>query len=469
MDALETKTREELVALVRQQAKHIAALETQGVEYAVRLSTLEAEIDLLRSQAQGKGPGNNLPPFIKPNRQKRRQEERKERKKRAQACVRKREPATEEIPHRVEVCPDCGHKLSGGWEKTRRQVIELPEEPVRVIDHVLMACRCGHCGKTVVAKVGPEAGVLGQHRVGIRLMSYVATLSGEYRVPQAGIQGLLKSTYQVNLSVGEISEILHSVAKAGQDLVAEILEAIRTAPFVHADETGWREDGVNGYLWSFSTPTERYFYRDPSRSGDVPKGILGEEFLGTLLADFYSGYNWFMGRLQRCWTHFGRDLRDLRDKDGQDATVRTWVNQVLNVYHRAKAAVERIWKQPRAQRREARCRFQAELMALAKPYVGAADAPQRVLAERVVNFEDQLFTFVEHPGTPSENNPAERAVRPAVIARKISGGTRSEKGSATKSALLTLFGTWKLRGEDQLQACMEMLRQAALNPRAAPG
>lgn len=462
-------TREQLVRIVRQQAEHVAALEGQVADYAVRLVKLEAELDLLRSQSQGKGPGNGLPPFIKPNRPKRAKGERKERKKRPQAFVRRREPATAEVTHSLEVCPDCGHKLSGGWEKTRRQVIELPEEPVRVTDHVMMACRCGHCGKTHVAKLGPEVGVLGQHRVGIRLMSTVATLSGEYRLPQAGIQQLLKSTYQAGFSVGEISEILHSVAKAGAGLVAEALEAVRTAPYVHADETGWREDGLNGYLWSFSTPNERYFFRSPSRSGEVPKAILGEDFLGILLADFYYGYNWFMGRVQRCWVHFCRDLAALRDSDGQDASVKAWVNKVLDVYRRAKAAVTQVWQQPEAQRREARCRFQAELLALAKPYAHVVEAPQRVLAERIVNFEDQLFTFVQHPGTPSENNPAERAVRPAVIARKISGGTRSEKGSATKSALLTLFGTWKLRGQDQLQACTEMLRQASASARAAPG
>ena len=462
-------TREELERLVVLQADRIGGLEAQVADYTARVASLEADIDLLRSQAQGKGPGNDLPPFIKPNRTQRREAERKERKKRDKAFVRKRDVPTEEVHHFVDTCPDCGHSLSGGWEKSRRQVIELPKEPVRVIDHVLMARRCGHCGKTHVAKVGPEAGVLGQHRVGVGLMATVATLSGEYRLPQASIQGLLKNTYKLSLSVGEISGILHTVAKAGKDVVAEILESVRKAPFVHGDETGWREGGVNGYLWSFSTPTARYFYRDRSRSGKVALELLGEDYLGVLVADFYSGYNRILGRVQRCWVHFGRDLKELRDQDGQSAAVKKWVNQVLAVYHRAKDALENIWQQSETRRRDARCRYQAELLALAKPYAHVVEAPQRVLAERIVDFESQLFTFVEHPGTPSENNPAERAIRPAVIARKISGGTRSEKGSATKSALLTLFGTWKLRGEDPLHACTGLLQRAALNPRAAPG
>ena len=74
-----------------------------------------------------------------------------------------------------------------------------------------------------------------------------------------------------------------------------------------------------------------------------------------------------------------------------------------------------------------------------------------------MQFEAELFTFVEHPEVPSENNAAERSVRPRVIARKISGGTRSPEGSKTMAVLASLFETWRLRGEDALEACRQML------------
>jgi transposase len=440
MDDLAALSQEELIALVQ--------------ELRQRVADLEEENGALRAQLAQGGKGDGHPQFIKPNRPPR--GERGKRKKRAVACVRRRETATEEAIHALEHCPDCGHKLAGGWvQGPPRQVIELPDTPVRIINHVLLARYCGICGKSYLPKLGPAEGVLGQHRFGIRFMGMVALLSAECRMPQETIQGLLQSVYGVHVSVGEISEILHVVAAQGQGLVEGILDEIRKAPFVHGDETGWREDGVSGYLWSFSTPTARYFYRDPSRKGQVAKDALGEDFAGALICDFYSGYSWYAGPIQRCWDHFCRDLKDLKGKHAEDGSATAWVGSVLDVYRRAKEVA--AGHHSEAERRRWRCQLEQEVLALAKPYAKDKAAPQQGLAERIVRFQSELFTFVQHAGLPSGNNAAERAIRPAVVARKVSGGTRSEKGSKTKAALMTLFGTWKLRGQDRLAQCLQML------------
>ena len=102
-----------------------------------------------------------------------------------------------------------------------------------------------------------------------------------------------------------------------------------------------------------------------------------------------------------------------------------------------------------------------ELGRLCKPYLKVKSAPQRVLAERMERFMGELFTFVEYPEAPSENNAAERAIRPAVVARKISGGTRSARGSNTASVLRSLFETWALEGQNTIDACREMITLAA--------
>ena len=97
--------------------------------------------------------------------------------------------------------------------------------------------------------------------------------------------------------------------------------------------------------------------------------------------------------------------------------------------------------------------------AVALPYKDAC-LPQSGLAARMVALESELFTFVEHPEVPSENNAAERAVRRRVIARKISGGSRWPTGSETMAVLASLFEAWRLRGEDALEACRQMLMTA---------
>ena len=467
MDTFEHLSREELVALARLQAQQIA--------------DLQQEVQTLRDMFGGRGVGNALPPFVKPNRKKPEPAQKQNRKKRAQAFVRKREEPTEEIRHVVNNCPSCGRNLEGGWEHSRHQVIDLPAEPVQIIDHVLVRRRCGICGTMHMPSLGPEDGVVGQHRVGPRLMSLVSALCTDYRVPREGVQRLLKSVYQVHLSVGEITGILHSVANRGRTIVERILEEIRRGLFVHADETGWREDGINGYLWSFSNPSARYFYRDQSRGGKIARGILlgqweqedgtirqeeCDPFTGVLICDFYSGYTWYDGPIQRCWDHFCRELKDLKEKNAEDPSVAPWVDSVFRIYERAKAAAACGY--PEQKRRDCRRFFEGALRTIAKPYLKNEAAPQHTLAERIERFQSELFVFVQFPGVPSGNNPAERALRPTVIARKISGGTRSAKGSRTMSTLRTLFGTWALNGLDTLQACISLLTGTPAAAPAAP-
>ena len=128
------------------------------------------------------------------------------------------------------------------------------------------------------------------------------------------------------------------------------------------------------------------------------------------------------------------------------------------MYYRAKETIEHDYTDK--ERSLLRRKFEEELFGIAQPYVASKDAPQHVLAKRIDNFLDELFTFVEYPEVPSENNAAQRAIRLAVIARKVSGGTRSGKGSKTKSILMSLFGTWSAQGLNTFEACRKMILQA---------
>ena len=100
--------------------------------------------------------------------------------------------------------------------------------------------------------------------------------------------------------------------------------------------------------------------------------------------------------------------------------------------------------------------FQEQLWSICQPYLGS-DAPMRVLCQRVERFLPELFTFVAEPRASADNNAAERSLRPTVVSRKISGGTRSPEGSNTKSVLASLFGTWRLRGRNPYQALNSIL------------
>ena len=141
----------------------------------------------------------------------------------------------------------------------------------------------------------------------------------------------------LGLSVGELVALVRGVARLGQEEYNQLQQEIRASPVVYGDETGWREDGRNGYLWSFSNPEVRYFLRRGSRGSKVVAEVLGDEFDGVLVSDFYGAYNVHQGLHQRCWTHLLRDIHQLKEKYPQHQGLAQWAQQVREVYDHAQA------------------------------------------------------------------------------------------------------------------------------------
>jgi hypothetical protein len=224
----------------------------------------------------------------------------------------------------------------GGCEHRRRQSIEV-ELRLRVVDHVILARWCGVCQKRVLPRLQPSAlGVQGKRRFGASVQGLVAALHIAYRVPVRMIRRLLRELVGLQVSEGEVVALLDGAKRAGQASLQQLLEAVRGSPAVCADETGWRQDGDNGYLWGFFTPRLRWFeYRD-TRAGQVPQEVLGEEFGGTVTCDFYSGYN-RLGVLQRCWVHLLRDAQELAQINADRPQVAAWVQALSDLYQQAKA------------------------------------------------------------------------------------------------------------------------------------
>ena len=439
----------EIEALRREKADLLARVE----ELAARIAELEAQNLRLR-----RGGGSSLDFFIKASRP---PKEKKERKHRAQAFVRRREKPDEVRYHRLERCPDCGAKLSGeGWEHRRHQVIEV-EVKRRVVDHVVVARRCGVCGKRALPKLeAKEIGAVGRRRFGASVQSLVTVLSVAGRLPIRLIRQMLRETCGLHLSNGAVVHLRDGVSVAAEPMVQALREQVRSAPAVCADETGWREDGVNGYLWTFSTPKERFFEYRHSRSGQVPVDVLGESFGGVVTCDFYAAYNKLGAVLQRCWSHLLGDAKDLAKLNSDRPEVGAWTEKLKALYHEAKDFSSPL----KRARRRARKRLEQRLADLARPYAEDPEAPQRGLAQRILKHLHELFVFVSDPAVPGDNNLAERSLRPAVIARKISGGTRSPKGSETKMKLMSLFGTWQLQSKPLHATCQGLLLSAARPP-----
>jgi transposase len=450
-----------LLRIIAEQREQIAALQAQVRTLTGQVETLTARVVELEHR--------DPPAWAKANRAKP-SEPRRRRKKREQAFVRRREEPTAVVEHAAETCPDCGTALTGGWVRWRRQVIDVPFVPATVTEHVVLARQCPHCQRLVTPAVDLADQVLGQHRVSLGLMALCALLREQLRLPVRLIQRYLETVHGLHLSQGELVAILKTVAKQAATAVDAIRDGIRASPMVHADETGWRENGQNGYLWSFSTPNLRYFIHG-NRSKAMVDAVLGtadeaDAFTGTLVTDFYAAYDHYPGPHQRCWVHLLRDIHELRRQYPADTVLAHWATRVGKLYRLAKADPGPLpaWSAGRqaAWRQQRQRRYERALARICQPFVGK-DVPQRVLCERILKYLPELFTFVGDPRVPADNNAAERSIRPLVVRRKISGGTRTAAGTLCRTALCTLTETWQLQGRPLLAAWLDLLR----NPTAS--
>ena len=450
----ETIQRQERVIVAQQE--RIVALEATVAELTERVNHLLASMAAMQAEheREGTGRGQGMP-GLKPATGKVRPPK-QPRKGREQAFVRRRMEPTRQVIHAVEHCPQCGTSLVGGSVKRRREVIEIPLVSAVVTEHLFVERCCPHCCTQHTPRVNLAGEVVGKQRFGVGLISLIATLREEGRLPIATIQWYLQTVHALSISGGAIVGAIQQVARAGELAVARIQEEIRGSPVAHLDETGWREDGVNGYVWTCCTPTARYFVRG-SRRGEMVDALLGDDFAGVLVSDFYAGYAHYPGLKQKCWAHLLRDVHDLRVAHLDDVAVAAWAAGVQDVYERAVRWKAAHTEADTAERQAMAQRFAQELTTVAAPYCGVATAAQRVLSERIAKHLHELFVFVIEPDVPPDNNAAERCLRHLVTSRKISGGTRSAAGSATKMTLASLFGTWRQQDSNSFTACRALL------------
>lgn len=431
-----------------------------------QVKRLTAEVVKLRKQLekQGSSKGGNLPPFIKPN--VKRKKKRSVRKKRAVNFARKRSKPDKHIFHSYDKCPKCNGALGKPSVAFARQVIDIPLPKAEVTEHVFFKRWCTNCKIRVYPKVDLKGKVIGKQRFGINITSLVSALNEEFVQSLPKIKSFLKIAYDLEVSEGGIVRLLHSTAEKGEPEYDSIKVKLKESDCVYADETGSRENGKNGYQWSFSNNKHQLLLYQRRRNKSVVREFTGEEgersfFEGVMVSDFLGSYNEYSGFHQRCWVHLLRDIKDLKQMTGnKHPPLNIWAKRVKDIYEEAKD-----WKGPNPNlplglqadtRIKKEAYFKDKLRSACKPYT-LKETLMTTLSIRMINSLSELFTFIRFEGVKSDNNQAERALRHSVIKRKISGGTRSVKGSHTREVLASLFGTWRLQGLNPLEQTSLML------------
>ncbi len=248
----------------------------------------------------------------------------------------------------------------------------------------------------------------------------------------------------------------------------EAAAAICGEPVVHIDETGGpigNADGNNpggkrGWLWVVLTPTLAVFQLALSRCAAVAQELLGESFSGVVISDRYSAYSWLpLERRQICWAHLKRDLTAIAERCGVSAEVGGRLleleQQLFHQWHR--------WRAGQINRQELqsvttpiRLAFEQTLQQVSD--LGCAKGERTPWAStvrscrQILKLAPALWTFLEQPELVAPtNNAAERALRPAVIHRKLSYGVQSTRGGLCHSRLLTVTTTLRQQGRDVLQ------------------
>jgi transposase len=448
----------ELTALVHQLIGQVKSLTTENVQLRQQVVSLskrvvELELKLKKSKI-------DPPPKVKPNIPDN-DDPKLKRKERVKSYVRYRSVPDEIVIHAYSHCPDCGTPVTGDSLAYDREIIDLPPVKPIVTLHKVLKRFCTHCHTWVTPDVDFSSLALGQSRFGVGIMSIAATLRERGRLPVRVIRQLFSSLFNLDVSIGEIITSSHKIAAKGKDLYQGLHQALLTSPSVHADETSHRENGKNGYAWNFTTPKIRYYVYRLSRSGTVVDEVLGEEFEGVLTTDFYAAYNHIDSPHQRCWSHLLRKLHDLvtiyaGTKEVKELEI---IEAKINAIYQQARKVQKQENLTLTERHQERRRLESKLLRFVKPYLKQKSHPFHILAKRIDYYLDELFTFVLDQQLEATNNVAERAVRHQVIKRKISGGTRSKKGSQTQEVITTIFSTWDLNNLNPIEECKKLLTQ----------
>jgi len=350
--------------------------------------------------------------------------------------------------HVGNTCPDCGTTLEDKGAKART-VIDCQPVKMKKIVYRLERKRCPKCKKLISAK---PPGVLSKCLYSNQLLAYVAAQHYFYGNTLGQIEK------QTGVGYSSLIDAMHQLAKRLTDVPKSLIQTYQQALVKHADETGWRTDGQNGYAWLFCTPDISIYRFRGSRSASVAKEVFGEKPLpGVLVVDRYNGYNKMPCSIQYCYAHLLRMVQDLEKDFPENTEIKAFVEglapQLANAISlRTLDITDKQFKRQAA-------KIKNEILSIVNRQARhpAIQKVQDIFREKA----ERLYHWAEDRNVPADNNLAERELRPLVIARKISFGSQSDAGAKTREILMTVLHTLKKRTPDITTAFKSALDKLA--------
>jgi transposase len=342
-----------------------------------------------------------------------------------------------------ERCPDCGSAFSG-IGTTRERVVEdiVLVRPTIITKYVIERRWCPKC-RTYHEDALTDA--LPRHRLGLRVLLFVVYQKVALGLSYSKIQRELRSYFGLTLSLGELPNMVAEIAALFGPAYARLLDLMRQQAAIHIDETSWRVEGVPHWLWVFVNDVVALYVVSRSRGSKVPQALLGADFDGVVISDFFSAYSPLSVEKAKCWAHLLRDSHDYAK--GQDAdSERTRFHGTLHaLFVEMGLALEQVQADP-VGRAHVYDEMRTKLWRFATERWRAWQCQQ--LAERIKKYLDDLVVWLLNPAVDPTNNAAERALRGAVVTRKTSFGSRSKRGAHAFARMLSIIMTWERQGKN---------------------
>lgn len=372
----------------------------------------------------------------------------------------KPERADKTIVLEFDACPHCGGELKILDEVRERYEEEIVPVPLFIIRYIILQGYCKKCDKVVYPEV-PE--VIGNRHFGIQFMLFVVYLRYGMNLPENKIAKILNDIYDAGVSEGTIVNYLKKAAEIFGAEYQRIKQQMREAKYCHYDDTGQRIDGENRWLWTFVSDEAALYYTSKNRGKKVVIKVLGEDYDGVTVQDFYPSYDGAPGRKQKCWAHILRDARELVEKKKPPPEALEFYEGLSQIYRDARETEKGL--KTEEERGSAYAEYVKRLEKFVKGEKEGEGEEERKdeeegakekwkhyevkkLAKRALKYRHELFTFILVPGIESTNNTAERALRPCVRQRKIWGCHRTEQGARNRDIMMSVLETMKIKKKD---------------------
>ena len=336
----------------------------------------------------------------------------------------------------LPACPTCHTPLRRVKAVTKHTVVDLPrwqEMQPTTTQYTIERQWCRICKKEV--KAAPE-GVISGSKLGIILLTMILTWHYRMRLPYGKIKEQLKYFYGICVSAGALALMTKRARKyLGRDYET-ILKEVRGSPVIHADETSWRVNGENYWLWSVATKDASIYTVDQSRGKGVAEKLLSCA-KGVLVRDDYGAYTKLPLIQQSCWAHLLRKSHEEQVRENATEEVKHLHKKLKDLFELLQEDLSLPF------RKEERVQlfdwYKTDLQKIIQTNYQGSDAKR--IQTRIKNQYTNLLTALLYPSVPLTNNLAERAIRPLTVTRKISYGSKTEDGAKTHAVNMSIIET----------------------------